>query len=107
MSSIDFEKDQEETKKLYHKLVKKGVINKDIQMKEVKKMFHNVSKYNAKEDVKKLNKITITLTKEKIKQAASSMDMMISTGSLNKDHPIVNFMEEVVEECIKKKNEKK
>ena len=34
---IDFEKDQEETKKLYHKLVKKGVINKDIQMKEVKK----------------------------------------------------------------------
>lgn len=54
MSSIDFEKDQEETKKLYHKLVKKGVINKDIQMKEVKKMFHNVSKYNAKEDLKKL-----------------------------------------------------
>ena len=54
MSSIDFEKDQEETKKLYHKLVKKGVINKDIQMKEVKKMFHNVSKYNAKEDLKKI-----------------------------------------------------
>ena len=54
MSSIDFEKDQEETKKLYHKLVKKGVINKDIQMKEVKKMFHDVSKYNAKEDLKKL-----------------------------------------------------
>ena len=54
MSSIDFEKDQEETKKLYHKLVKKGVINKDIQMKEVKKMFHDVSKYNAKEDIKKL-----------------------------------------------------
>ena len=54
MSSIDFEKDQEETKKLYHKLVKKGVFNKDIQMKEVKKMFHDVSKYNAKEDIKKL-----------------------------------------------------
>ena len=97
----------EETKKLYRKLVRQGVINKDIQMKEVKKLFNNVSKYNAKEDVKKLNKITITLTKEKIKQAASSMDMMISTGSLFKDHPIVNFMEEVIEECIKKKNEKK
>ena len=97
----------EETKKLYHKLVKKGVINKDIQMKEVKKMFHDVSRYNAKKDLKKLNKITITLTKEKIKQAASSMDMMISTGSLFKDHPIINFMEEVIEECIKKKNEKK
>jgi UDP-N-acetyl-D-mannosaminuronate dehydrogenase len=55
MSSIDFEKDQEETKKLYHKLVKKGVINKDIQMKEVKKLFNNVFKYNAKEDWKKLN----------------------------------------------------
>jgi len=54
MSSIDFEKDQEETKKLYHKLVKKGIINKDIQMKEVKKLFNNVFKYNAKEDVKKL-----------------------------------------------------
>ena len=97
----------EETKKLYHKLVRQGVINKEIQMKEVKKLFNNVSKYNAKEDVKKLNKITITLTKEKIKQAASSMDMMISTGSLFKDHPIINFMEEVIEECIKKKNEKK
>jgi len=42
------------TKQLYHKLVKRGVINKDIQMKEVKKMFHDVSKYNAKEDVEKL-----------------------------------------------------
>jgi|TARA_R100001594_G_scaffold26323_1_gene51073 hypothetical protein len=45
----------EKTKKLYHKLVRQGVINKDIQMKEVKKIFHNVSKYNAKEDLKKLN----------------------------------------------------
>ena len=45
----------EKTKKLYRKLVKKGIINKDIQMKEVKKMFHDVSKYNAKEDLKKLN----------------------------------------------------
>ena len=42
------------TKQLYHKLVKQGVINKDIQMKEVKNMFHDVSKYNAKEDLKKL-----------------------------------------------------
>ena len=42
------------TKQLYHKLVKQGVINKDIQMKEVKKMFHDFSKYNAKEDLKKL-----------------------------------------------------
>jgi hypothetical protein len=44
----------EETKKLYHKLVRQGIINKDIQMKEVKKMFHNVSKYNAKKDLKKI-----------------------------------------------------
>ena len=44
----------EETKKLYHKLVRQGVINKDIQMKEGKKVFNNVSKYNAKEDVKKI-----------------------------------------------------
>ena len=44
----------EKTKKLYHKLVKQGVINKDIQMKEVKKLFNNVSKYNAKEDLKKI-----------------------------------------------------
>ena len=53
-----------ETKKLYNKLVKKGVINKDIKMplgnfmsfplEEVKKLFNNVSKYNAKEDVKKI-----------------------------------------------------
>ena len=44
----------QETKKLYHKLVRQGVINKDIQMKEVKKLFNNVSKYNAKEDLKKI-----------------------------------------------------
>ena len=49
----------EETKKLYHKLVKQGVINKDIQMKEVKKMFKNTSflnasRYNAKKDLKKI-----------------------------------------------------
>ncbi len=60
MSSIDFEKDQEETKKLYHKLVKKGIINKDIQMKEVKKMFHNVSKYRADIDYNKMKKIMDT-----------------------------------------------
>tara|TARA_R110000765_G_scaffold140290_1_gene240799 strand:- start:535 stop:723 length:189 start_codon:yes stop_codon:yes gene_type:complete len=54
----------EKTKKLYRKLVKKGIINKDIQMKEVKKIFHknlfmdsileSTSKYNAKKDLKKL-----------------------------------------------------
>ena len=53
-----------ETKKLYHKLVKQGVINKDVKMpignfmsfplEVVKKLFNNVSKYNAKEDIKKL-----------------------------------------------------
>ena len=42
------------TKQLYHRLVKRGIINKDIQMKKVKKMFHDVSKYNAKEDLKKI-----------------------------------------------------
>ena len=41
-------------KKLYHQLVKKGVINKDIQMKEIKKLFHDVKKYNAKKDVNKI-----------------------------------------------------
>jgi|TARA_R100001129_G_scaffold140386_1_gene101512 hypothetical protein len=57
--------------------------------------------------MKKSNKITITITKEKIKQAASSVDMMMSTGSLFKDHPIVDLMEEVVKECMIKKNEKR
>ena len=54
----------EKTKKLYRKLVKKGIINKDIQMKEVKKMFHknlfmdsileSASENNPKKDLKKL-----------------------------------------------------
>jgi len=48
------EKSMKNTKQLYHRLVKRGIINKDIQMKEVKKMFHDVSKYNAKEDLKKI-----------------------------------------------------
>ena len=42
------------TKQLYHQLVKKSVINKDIQMKEIKKLFHDVKKYNAKKDVNKI-----------------------------------------------------
>jgi hypothetical protein len=60
-----------------------------------------------RKEMKKSNKITITITKEKIKQAASSVDMMMSTGSLFKDHPIVDLMEEVVKECMIKKNEKR
>mgnify|MGYP003152677965 CR=1 FL=1 len=43
-----------QTKQLYHQLVKKGVINKDIQMKEIKKLFHGIKKYNAKKDVNKI-----------------------------------------------------
>ena len=41
-------------KQLYHQLIKKAVINKDIQMKEIKKLFHDIKKYNAKEDVNKI-----------------------------------------------------
>ena len=50
----------EETKKLYHKLVRQGVINKDIQMKEVKKLFHNVSKYRANIDYEKMKSLMDT-----------------------------------------------
>ena len=42
------------TKQLYHKLIKEGVINKNIQMKEIKNLFHNMKKYNAKEDINKI-----------------------------------------------------
>ena len=42
------------TKQLYHRLIKRGIINKDIQMKEIKKLVDDVSKYNAKEDLKKI-----------------------------------------------------
>ena len=42
------------TKQLYHHLIKKGVINKNIQMKEIKNLFHNMKKYNAKEDINKI-----------------------------------------------------
>jgi len=41
-------------KKLYHQLIKKGVINKDIQLKEIKNLFHDMKKYNAKEDINKI-----------------------------------------------------
>jgi len=50
----------EKTKKLYHKLVRQGVINKDIQMKEVKKLFHNVSKYRANIDYEKMKSLMDT-----------------------------------------------
>ena len=48
------------TKQLYHKLVKRGIINKDIQMKEVKKMFHDVSKYRANIDYDKMKSLMDT-----------------------------------------------
>ena len=56
----------------------------------------------------KKNKISITLTKQKIKEAASMVDMMMSSGSLYKEHPMVELMNEIINECTKvKKNEKK
>ena len=42
------------TKQLYHQLVKKGVINKDIPVKEIKNLLHDIKKYNAKEDINKI-----------------------------------------------------
>ena len=45
------------SKQLNHKLVKEGVINKDIQMKAVKELFHDLKKYNAERDVKKIYEI--------------------------------------------------
>ena len=41
-------------KKLYHQLIKKGVINKDILLKEIKNLFRDMKKYNAKEDINKI-----------------------------------------------------
>ena len=51
-------------------------------------------------------KIKIELTKEKIKTAASMIDMMMSSGSLYKEHPIVELMDEIINECTKKKKKK-
>ncbi len=48
-------------------------------------------------------KIKIELSKENIKQAASMMDMMISSGNLYEDHPIVELMNEIINECVKQK----
>jgi len=41
-------------KQLYHQLIKKGVINKNIQMKEINNLLHGMKKYNAKEDINKI-----------------------------------------------------
>jgi len=41
-------------KQLYHQLIKKGVINKNIQMKEINNLLHDMKKYNAKEDINKI-----------------------------------------------------
>ena len=41
-------------KKLYHQLIKKGVINKDILLKEIKNLFRDMKKYNSKEDINKI-----------------------------------------------------
>ena len=48
-------------------------------------------------------KIKIELTKDKIKQAASMVDMMMANGSLYTEHPMVELLEEIVNECVKQK----
>ena len=56
----------------------------------------------------KENKVSLSLNKTKIKEAASMIDLMIANGSLEKDHPMVELMEEIVNECVKIiKHEKK
>ena len=52
------------------------------------------------------DKITITLNKEKIKIAASMVDMMMASGSLYEEHPMVELLNEIVNECIKVKKKK-
>ena len=52
------------------------------------------------------DKITITITKEKIKQAASMVDMMMNSGSLYEEHPMVELLNQIVDECIKIKKKK-
>ena len=47
------------------------------------------------------DKITITLTKQKIKQAASMVDMMMASGSLHQEHPMVELLNEIINECVK------
>ncbi len=47
------------------------------------------------------DKITITLTKQKIKQAASMVDMMMASGSLYQEHPMVELLKEIINECVK------
>jgi deoxyribose-phosphate aldolase len=52
-------------------------------------------------------KIKLTLTKKKIKSAASMVDMMMAGGSLYEEHPIYDLINEIIEECIKIKKGKK
>jgi len=52
------------------------------------------------------DKITITITKEKIKEAASMVDMMMASGSLYQEHPMLELLNEIVDECIKIKKKK-
>jgi|TARA_R110000822_G_scaffold202676_1_gene339690 cobalamin-dependent methionine synthase I len=47
------------------------------------------------------DKITITLTKQKIKEAASMVDMMMASGSLYQEHPMVELLNEIINECVK------
>ena len=47
------------------------------------------------------DKITITLTEQKIKEAASMVDMMMASGSLYQEHPMVELLNEIINECVK------
>ncbi len=40
--------------KIYQRLVKQGVINKEVLLKDVRKIVSNIKKYNAEADYKKI-----------------------------------------------------
>jgi hypothetical protein len=51
--------------------------------------------------------VEIKLSKEKIKEAAKTANMMMGGGSLYPGHPIVELLDEMVNECLKLKKKKK
>jgi len=40
--------------KIYHRLVKEGIINKEVLMKDVRKLVSNIKNYRADSDYKKI-----------------------------------------------------
>ena len=50
---------------------------------------------------KKTSKLLLQINRNSIREATESAELMIASGTLYKEHPIVNLINEILDEAVK------